>query len=318
MTVSDIMPVPREPTVTTRHPLLSQDAAIIEAMRAASAARKGAIFGPEARAAFNAGLAAGTPASPGVLYREDVVGGVPGWWCEPAEARPDARLLFLHGGCYVLGSAESLRNFAGQFAARAQANTFVADYRLAPENPFPAAIDDAVAAYRGLAEDARKIVVAGDSAGGGLTLALLAILAGQGDRQLQPAGAAVMSPWTDLSLTGASLTTRAMADPIFTKAVLAHFAALYLQGAVPTDPRASPLFGALPRAVPPIRIDVGEDEVLLDDALRYARKLREADLNVTVHVWGGMPHVFQSALGSLSAAMACVDEIGAFLRNCLQ
>jgi epsilon-lactone hydrolase len=303
--------------VIIRHPLPSQDASIVEAIRTTAAGRKGKIFGPEARPVFNAALAAGTPASPGIRYREDVVGGAPGWWCEPADARPDTRLLFLHGGCYVLGSAEAVRNFAGQFAGRIHAKAFVADYRLAPENPFPAAIDDVVAVCQGLAEDAEKIVVAGDSAGGGLTLALLAILAGLGDRQRQPYGAAVLSPWIDLALTGASLTTRAAADPIFTNAVLAHFAGLYLQRADPTEPRASPLYGPLPRALPPIRIDVGEDEVLLDDSLRYAQRLHDANLNVAIHVWSGTPHVLQSALGRLSVAEISLDEIGAFLRNCL-
>lgn len=301
----------------TNHPLPSEDVAPVEAMRKAAAPRKGEIFGPEARAAFNAGLAAGTPAARDVRYREDVVGGVPGWWCEPADAKPGARLLYLHGGCYVLGSAEALRNFAGQFAVRVRAMTFVPNYRLAPENPFPAALDDVAAVYQGLVEDAEKIVVAGDSAGGGLTLALLAILAAQSDRQRQPLAAAVISPWTDLALTGASLTTRAAADPLFTKAVLAYFAALYLQGADPTDPCASPLYGPPPRALPPIRIDVGEDEVLLDDSVRYAQRMRDANLNVALHVWGGMPHVFPSALGRLSAADAAMDEIGAFLRDCV-
>jgi epsilon-lactone hydrolase len=301
----------------TNHPLLSEDAAPVEAMRKAAAPGKGKIFGPGARAAFNAGLADGTPAAPDVRYREDVVGGTPGWWCEPAKAKPDARLLYLHGGCYILGSAKVLRNFAGQLAIRASAKTFVPDYRLAPESPFPAALDDAVAVYQSLAKDAERIVVAGDSAGGGLTLALLTILAGQGDGQRQPLGAAVISPWTDLALTGATLTTRAAADPIFTKSVLAHFAGLYLQGTDPTDPRASPLYGSLPRVLPPIRIDVGGDEVLLDDSLRYAQRLGDANLSVAVHVWDGMPHVFPSALRRLSAAEAAMSEIGAFLRDCL-
>lgn len=300
------------------HPLASQDAAIVEAMRLAAAERKGLIFGPEARSAFNAGLAAGTPRSAEVLYRKDVVGGVPGWWCEPADATPGTRLLYLHGGCYVVGSAEALRNFAGQLAIRTRANTFVADYRLAPEHPLPAAIDDAHAVYQGLADEAERVVVAGDSAGGGLTLALLAILAGQGDRTHQPHGAAVMSPWTDLALTGASLSTRAEADPVFTKAVLAHFVELYLQGGDPRDPKASPLYGLAPGRAPPIRIDVGDDEVLLDDSLRYAQRLRDANLNVAVHVWAGMPHVFPSAVGRVAAADAAMDGIGAFLRNCLR
>jgi acetyl esterase/lipase len=127
-----------------------------------------------------------------------------------------------------------------------------------------------------------------------------------------------MSPWTDLALTGASLSTRAEADPVFTKAVLAHFAGLYLQGGDPKDARASPLYGAAPGRAPPIRIDVGDDEVLLDDSLRYAQRLRDANLNIAVHVWAGMPHVFPSALGRLAAADAAVDGIGAFLSDCMR
>ena len=302
----------------TKHPLPSRDAETVGAMRAMAEQHKGEIFGPEARPGFEAMLAAATPASPQVRYRRDVVGGAPGWWCEPPDATPGARLLYLHGGCYVVGSAEALRNFAGQFAVRIRAKAFVPDYRLAPENPFPAAVDDALAVYQGLAEDAERIVVAGDSAGGGLTLALLATLARQTGRHPQPLGAAVLSPWTDLALTGDSMTTRATADPIFTKAVLAHLAGLYLQGADPMDPRASPLYGTLPPAMPPIRIDVGEDEVMLDDSLRYAQRLQDANLSVAVHVWGGMLHVFQSGVGRLSAADESMDGIGAFLRDCLR
>jgi acetyl esterase/lipase len=300
------------------HPLGSQDAAIVEAMRLAAAVRKGVIFGPEARSAFNASIAAGTPRSTEVRYREAVVGGVPGWWCEPADATSGTRLLYLHGGCYVVGSAEALRNFAGQIAIRIRANSFVADYRLAPEHPFPAAVDDSLAVYQGLADEAEKVVVAGDSAGGGLTLALLAILAGQGDRIQQPHGAAVMSPWTDLALTGASLSTRAEADPVFTKAVLAHFAGLYLHGADPADPRASPLYGPVPCRTPPIRIDVGDAEVLLDDSLRFAQRLGDAGRDVAVHVWAGMPHVFASSTGRLQAADAALEEICDFLGDCLR
>ena len=301
-----------------KHPLDCRDAPVVEAMRSAAAARKGKAFGAEARTSVNAELAAGTPRSPMVIYREDTVGGVPGWWCEPARAVAGTRMLYLHGGCYVVGSAEALRNFAGQLALRAGVNAFVPDYRLAPEHRFPAAIDDALAVYQSLADDVERIVVVGDSAGGGLALALLAILAGQGDRALQPRGAAVLSPWTDLALTGASMKTRAAADPIFTTAVLAHCVELYLHGADPMDPRASPLYGSVPDLKGPIRIDVGDDEVLLHDTMRYAQKMRDANLDVVVHVWGGMPHVFPSALGRLAAADAAADEIGDFLRFCLQ
>lgn len=286
-------------------------------MRAASEGRKGQVLGPQARAVFNAGLASGTPAAPGVAYREAVVGGVTGWWCEPAGARADARLLFLHGGCYVLGSAAAARHFAGQFAARIGASVFVPDYRLAPEHPFPAAVEDAMAVYDALTGVAGKIVVAGESAGGGLTLALLALLANQRHPR-PPRGAAVLSPWTDLAFTGASLADRAAADPVFTRSVLEHFAGLYLQGADPREPRASPLYGDLPDAMAPIRIDVGEDEVLLDDSLRYGERLQAAKLEGEAHVWAGMPHVFPAALGRLAAAETCLTEVGAFLGACLQ
>ncbi|WP_206521664.1 alpha/beta hydrolase, partial [Mesorhizobium sp. M7A.F.Ca.CA.001.05.1.1] len=184
-------------------------------------------------------------------------------------------MLYIHGGGYVLGSAEALANFAGQIAARVGADIFVPDYRLAPEHPFPAAIDDAVAAYRGLvAEGAERIVVVGDSAGGGLTLALLSILAADKTKGLvQPVGAAAMSPWTDLALTGDSIETRAEADPIFTRGVLQSFADMYLQGQDATNPKASPLYAQL-RGLPPIRIDVGDDELLLADSIRYADRAR--------------------------------------------
>lgn len=231
-------------------------------------------------------------------------------------AQPTARMLYVHGGGYMLGSAQALTNFAGQIATRINADTFVADYRLAPEHPFPAAIDDVAAAYRGLvAEGAERIVVAGDSAGGGLTLALLSILADERKRgTLQPIAAAVMSPWTDLALTGASFETRAEADPIFTRGTLQAFADAYLQGQDPTDPRTSPLYARL-GGLPPIRIDVGDDEILLDDSVRYAAQVREAGVDVTLSVWKGMPHVFQSSLGHFLAAEQSLNAVGEFLRD---
>lgn len=225
-------------------------------------------------------------------------------------------MLYLHGGGYVLGSAEALTNFAGQIAARVGADTFVPDYRLAPEHPFPAAIDDAVAAYRGLVADgAERIVVVGDSAGGGLTLALLSIVAAEKAKGLvQPVGAAAMSPWSDLTLTGASFETRAEADPIFTRGVLQGFADMYLQGQDATNPKASPLHAEL-NGLPPIRIDVGDDEVLLADSVRYADRARAAGVEVMLSVWKGMPHVFQSSLGRFLAAEQSTDAIGDFLRQ---
>jgi monoterpene epsilon-lactone hydrolase len=300
--------------ITFRHCQVPGDA--VAAMRAAGASRKGVLFGPEARGPFNATLEAGTPPPENVRYQRDLVCGVPGWWCRPAEASPGAALLYFHGGCYVLGSATALRNYAGHLAVRSGADAFVPDYRLAPEHPFPAAIDDAVAIYERLTERADRILLAGDSAGGGLVLALLSILA-RGEALQQPVGAAVLSPWTDLAPTGESLRSRAEADPLFTRAVLQHFVDLYLNGADATDPRASPLYGAPPPTVPPIRIDVGDAEVMLEDNLRYADTMTAAGHPVDLNVWEGMPHVFPSALGRLAAAEDATDEIGGFLRTCL-
>ena len=304
--------------IVTRYSLHGPDAGAITAMRAATAGQKGALLGPDARARFNAMLAAGASAPQDVRYQRDLVDGVPGWWCRPADAIPGARLLFFHGGCYVLGSATALRPYAAHLAARSRADTFVPDYRLAPENPFPAAVDDAVKVFQRLAESAERIVVAGESAGGGLTLALLAQLASRCPPGQLPVGAGVFSPWLDLALTGESLVTRAEADPLFTKPSLQHYADLYLQGADPTDPRASPLYGPAPGVAPSIRIDVGDQEVMLDDSIRYAEKATDAGLDVVVNVWEGMPHGFQSLLGRLEAADAVTEAMGAFLRQRLE
>jgi acetyl esterase/lipase len=268
-------------------------------------------MGVEARPMFDAMMAA-TPAAEGVRFELGEVGGVPGWWCRIPAADPGRLLLYVHGGGYALGSAEAFRNLASQIAVRAKADAFLPEYRLAPEHPFPAAIDDVIAAYHGLmALGQARIAIAGDSAGGGLTLALLAILHAQG---VTPVGAAVMSPWTDLDLTGASLESRANADPIFTRSVLQAMADNYAGGRDRTDPRMSPLYSAL-GGLPPIYIDVGDDEVLLDDSVRFAARAAEAGVDVNLSIWGGMPHVFQSSLGLLRAADQSLDASGAFLSS---
>ena len=297
----------------TIQPLSPEDAPAVAAVRQAASAHKGEKLGPEARPIFDAMFAA-TPAAADVRVEAATVGGIAGFWLRPANAQPGARMLYLHGGGYVLGSAQALTNFAGQIAARVGADTFVPDYRLAPEHPFPAAIDDAVAAYRGLVADgAERIVVAGDSAGGGLTLALLSILAADKTKgMVQPVGAAVMSPWTDLSLAGDSFDTRAEADPIFTRGVLRGFADMYLRGQDATNPKASPLYARLD-GLPPIRIDVGDNEVLLANSIRYADRARAAGVKVTLSIWEGMAHVFQSSLGQFLAAERSVTAVGAFL-----
>lgn len=298
----------------TIHPLSPEDAPALAAMRQAAAAHKGEKLGPEARPMLDAMLAA-APAAADVRVEATMVGGIAGFRLRPPNARPGARILYLHGGGYVLGSAQAFTSFAGQIAARVGADAFVPDYRLAPEQPFPAAIDDVVAAYRGLVADgAERIVVVGDSAGGGLTLALLSILASDKQGMVQPVGAAAISPWTNLALTGDSFETRAEADPIFTRGVLQGFADLYLHGQDAANPKASPLHAPL-GGLPPIRIDVGDDEVLLADSIRYADRARAAGVTITLSVWEGMPHVFQTSLGLLLAAARSVNAMSDFLRQ---
>jgi acetyl esterase/lipase len=275
--------------------------------------------GPEARAPFDE-MMEHVPDASGVTYTKGEAGGVRGTWCRSQSARPDAAILYLHGGAYVLGSAFAYRHLAGQIAARAGAAAFVADYRLAPEHLFPAALDDARAAFAGLVRHGvRVIAIAGDSAGGGLALSLLAIehAAAENGEGITPSAAVVLSPWTDLALTGASLEDRAEDDPLITKQMLSLTASSYLGGRDPYDPFASPLYGEL-RGLAPVQIHVGTSEVLLDDARRYADRFQEAGGDAVAHTWEGMMHVFPSSVGSLEASDAALDLIGVFLKDKLQ
>ena len=293
----------------TRHPLSHNDRSAVAAMRAAVAPLKGTMCGPDARAPFD-DVMEQTPDAPRVTYETSNLRGVTGIWCTPAGAQPNAAILYLHSGAYVLGSAHAYRHFAGQIAARSKAAVFIAEYRLAPEHPFPAALDDARAAYRGLIESGvGTIAVVGDSAGGGLTLALLSLVASE---SVPPVAAVVMSPWADLALTGGSLEDRADEDPLLTKDMLSKTSTSYLGGHDPRDPLASPLYGDL-AGHPPIQLHVGTSEILLDDSLRYAERAHSAGVEATVHVWEGMTHVFASSVGTLEAAENALNLLGSFL-----
>jgi monoterpene epsilon-lactone hydrolase len=292
-----------------RHSLSEKDREAVAAMRREVAAFKGKMGDPSARPPFDE-VMEHTPDARDVTYEKVAVGGVPGVSCIPQGAHPGAKILYLHGGAYVLGSANAYRHFASQIAARAKAAVFIAEYRLAPEHRFPAALEDAKAAYRGLVEGgARKIAIVGDSAGGGLALALLSIVQSEG---VAPVAAVAMSPWTDLALTGGSLEDRANDDPLLTKEMLSKTSASYLNGHDPWDPLASPLYGAL-AGRPPIQLHVGTSEVLLDDTRRYAEKARAAGVEAEAHVWEGMTHVFPSSVGTLEAAEKALSLLGAFL-----
>jgi acetyl esterase/lipase len=243
-----------------------------------------------------------------VAYERAEVGGRPGWWCRPRHADPHSAILHLHGGGYVMGSAGSQRHFASQIAARAGVSAFVLDYRLAPEYPFPDAVDDAEAAFCDIATTCYdRIALVGDSAGGGLALSLLAATHLRCNPCL--AGAVLFSPWTDLTLTGNSLDTRAAVDPLLSRALLDEAAGEYLGDGNRRDPCASPLFADL-ADLPPVLVHVGDDEVLLDDSTRLAERSNSIDL----HIWEGMTHVFSVDL-SLVASHEALDSAGTFLRE---
>jgi len=239
----------------------------------------------------------------------------PAEWLRPPGAMAGRVVLYLHGGGYVIGSPRSHRHLAAAIATAGQAAALLLDYRLAPEHRYPAAVDDAAAAYRWLLDQgiaAGQIVIAGDSAGGGLTVATL--LALRDARLPQPAGGVCISPWVDLTCSGASYRTKAEADPIVQQAAVEEMARAYLGAAAPRTPLASPLFADL-RGLPPLLIHVGSDEVLLDDSTQLADRARIAGVDATLEVWERMIHVWHWFLPMLDEAEAAVDGIGRFIRT---
>lgn len=246
--------------------------------------------------------------------------GVPAEWvCAPG-ADPDRRLLYLHGGGYVLGSRISHRRLASDVSRASGSAVLLIDYRLAPETPFPGAVDDALAALRWLwangpsgSGEANTLFVAGDSAGGGLTLATL--IAARDAGEPLPNAAITLSAWTDLAGTGASITTRAEADPLIGGggAALTGMASNYLGDADATTPLASPLYADL-RGLPPLLMQVGDDEVLLDDTLRVAERAKAQGVDVTVHVEPGAFHVYPLFAPDAPESRAALAQIGAFVQ----
>ena len=314
------MPTPTAPSISTNapsvvtHPATPADQAAMAALRAMVEPNKGRFQGTAARAPFDA-LMARIPAPAGVTFRPDTVGGISGWWCQPATARPGEVVLHLHGGWFNWGSAEAYTHLVAHIAAAAGVPAFLPDYRLAPEHLFPAATEDVQATYRGLlALGFTRVAITGDSAGGNLALALLSFAAQQG--LVLPVGAVALSPVTDLALTGASWETRATADPYFLRTQVEALVHSYLGDHDPADPLVSPLYADL-AGLPPIRVHVGEDEVLLDDSLRYVARAVAAGVDAQVDVWEGMAHGFLSGIGQMQAATQALEAIGAFLTECL-
>jgi epsilon-lactone hydrolase len=237
-------------------------------------------------------LGAQYPLPPDVRVEPVDANGVAAEWTTTPEADPTRAILFLHGGGYISGSIDSHRHMIAQAGREARARTLALGYRLAPEHPFPAALDDAIAGYRFLLSQGfapETIAVAGESAGGGLAVATLVSLHDAGEPL--PACAWLSSPWVDLTMTGASIRTKAAVDPLLSEPYLAELAKAYLNGTDPLNPLASPLHADL-RGLPPMLIQVGSAEILLDDAVRLAGAAGAADVRVTLEVWPDMIHAW--------------------------
>jgi acetyl esterase/lipase len=257
------------------------------------------------------------PLPEGTHVSETALGGVPALEVAvPSVAADAGTLLYLHGGGYVIGSAGTGVPLTAALATRAGGlRALSLDYRIAPEHPFPAAVDDALAAYRALLDgtDPARVVLAGDSAGGGLALATL--LAARDAGLPLPAGVVTFSGWFDLTLSGASLTTKESLDPVFDAADIREYAETYLaEGADAGSPLASPLLADL-SGLPPLLLQVGSYEVLLDDSTGLAARAAAADLEVALEVYPGSAHVFQHEHVTQPAAARALDSAAAFLRR---
>jgi acetyl esterase/lipase len=242
-------------------------------------------------------------------------GGVPAEWVTAPGAREDHAILYLHGGGYCIGSINTHRALAADVSRAAAGRVLLVDYRLGPEHVFPAAVDDATAAYRfmiGGGIRPARAAIAGDSAGGGLTVAALLALRDAGDKL--PAAGVCLSPWLDLTMSGASMDGKAALDPMVQRDRLQRLADAYLGKSDAQHPLASPLFADL-QGLPPLLVHVGTAETLLDDSTRFAERARRADVDVTLDVWDDMIHVWHAFGSVLPEARQAIERIGAFLQR---
>jgi epsilon-lactone hydrolase len=242
-------------------------------------------------------------------------GGVKAEWITAPNAAADRAILYLHGGGYIMGSINTHRELIARLSKAAQARVLALDYRLAPEHPFPAPVEDATAAYRWMLAQGLKpsrIAVAGDSAGGGLTVA--ALVAFRDARLPMPAAGIPISPWVDLEAVGESMKTRASQDPGVRPEMIRDIASVYLAGQNPRSPLAAPLYADL-HGLPPLLIHVGDAEALLDDSRRLADRAQAAGVDVTLEVWPEMPHVWHLFAHYLPEGQQAIDRVGEFVRE---
>ncbi len=245
------------------------------------------------------------------------VDGVPSEWVQPRKT-PAARVfLYLHGGGYTICSPATHRGLTGRLALACRARLLVIDYRLAPEYPYPAALEDALSAYHWLISQGippETIVIGGDSAGGGLTLATAVSLRDRGEPL--PAALVLLSPWTDLTFSGETIHSRAKVDPVFRGGGGSSFAPAYANGQDPANPLISPVFADL-HGLPPTLIHVGDDEILLSDSTRIHARLQAAGADSRLEIWSSMWHVFQSGAPWIPEARRSIEQIAAFVRECI-
>jgi acetyl esterase/lipase len=255
----------------------------------------------------------------GVKVEATTINGRYAEWLRPKHAAEGKVLLYLHGGAYLVGSCRTHRQLVSHIARAAGINALVPDYRLAPEHPFPAGIDDAVGVYRALLEagySAQDIFIAGDSAGGGLTVATLLSL--RHAAMPMPAAVVLLSPFLDVTASGESATTRAEQDPWFDAKDMHIVADNYCGAGVDLrDPLVSPVFANV-AGLPPTFIQVGDDEILLSDSTRLAEKMKAADLDVEIEIWPEMWHVFQLFIGKMPESRRAIRRIGAYLKTRMQ
>jgi monoterpene epsilon-lactone hydrolase len=268
----------------------------------------------EQRAGFEQ-MAAMFPVDADIKREPVTANGVKAEWVSAPDADAGRAILYLHGGGYVIGSINTHRSLAARLSRAAKARVLVLDYRLAPEHPFPAAVDDSLAAYRWMLAQGLKpsrIAVSGDSAGGGLSAATLVAIR---DAKLPlPAAGALLSPWVDMEGIGDSMTSKDKVDPMVHKEGLLGMAKAYLGGQNPRSPLAAPLYADL-TGLPPLLIQVGTSETLLDDASRLAERAKKAGVNVTYEPWENMIHVWHLFAPMLDEGQQAIEKIGAFVRK---
>jgi monoterpene epsilon-lactone hydrolase len=265
------------------------------------------------RATYDSFISA-SPLVPEVTLEAVNAAKVHGWWVRPARAESRRAILFIHGGGYVLGSAAAYRGFVSQIVRRTQIPALVIDYPLAPEATLPAGPEAALGAWQWLVERGfEQIAIVGDSAGGGLSLVTLTQLAKKPHGPTPVAGV-VFSPWVDMTFTGMSMKDATITDPLINYDYLQDCARKYLGNREPNDPLASPLFGDL-RGLPPLLIQVGTDERLLDDSRQFADRAARAGVSVALDVWEGMHHVFQLDVAHIESSRIALDNAARFLHD---